>query len=176
MKRDGLLDLNEALQHPGRTLFFELSTELSEEADLDLLEPLDGRLEAVSTGNLLLLKGEFQTKAVVECARCGGPLEQEVAFEIAEQFPVEGVPSSYGMGDYARVVPDEPYRLFDGNSLIVDALLRQALIVSLPIQPICAFGWDGDCPVALKRRGFGEEPHGRDEFQKLRNLLGDRPA
>lgn len=176
MKRDGLLDLNEALQHPGRTLFFELSTELNQEEDLDLLEPLDGRLEAVSTGNLLLLKGEFKTRAVVECARCGGPLEIEVTFEIGEQFPVEGVPSSYGMGDFARVVPEEPYQLFDGNALIVDALLRQALIVSLPIQPICEFGWDGDCPVALTRGGKSDEPHGRDEFQKLKNLLEGESA
>ncbi|MCW5940909.1 MAG: DUF177 domain-containing protein [Fimbriimonadaceae bacterium] len=176
MKRDGLLDLNEALQHPGRTLVFELSTELNQEEDLDLLEPLDGSLEAVSTGNLLLIKGEFKTRAVVECARCGGPLELDVSFDFSEQFPVEGVPSSYGLSDFARVVPDEPYQLFEGNSLIVDALLRQALIVSLPMQPICKFGWDGDCPVALKRRADASEAHGRDEFQKLKNLLEDDSA
>lgn len=69
-----------------------------------------------------------------------------MSFEIDEQFAVEGVAACYGTGDQARVVADEPFPLFEGNSLILDALLRQSLIVSLPIQPLCKFGWDLPCP------------------------------
>lgn len=148
MRREDLLDLNEALQHPGRKLAFDITTELKREEDIDLISPVTGSLEAVSTGNLLLLSGEFKTTLVVDCARCSGPIEREVSFEIEEQFPVEGVPSSYSAQDYARVVPDEPYQLFDGNNLIADALLRQNLLLSIPLQPLCSFGWEGPCPNA----------------------------
>ena len=151
MRREDLLDLNDVLQHPGRTVAVDISTELPEEADLDLVAPVEGFLEAVSTGNILLITGEFKTKLVLECARCTAPLEKELAFDIDEQFPVEGVPSSLSQQDYARVVPDEPYELFEGNSLIVEALLRQALLLSIPMQPLCDFGWDGPCPVAAQR-------------------------
>lgn len=173
MKRDDLLDLNDVLQHPGRKLAVDISTELPEEADVDLIKPLDGYLEAVSTGNLLLLTGKFKTRAVVECARCSSPLEVDVEFDVDEQFPVEGVPSSFSAQDYARVAPDEPYQLFEGNSLLVEALLRQGLIVSMPIQPLCSFGWEGPCPIALEKGRTGAADTGRPEFSRLSELLSD---
>lgn len=148
MKRDDLLDLNDVLQHPGRKLAVDISTELPDEAEIDLVKPLEGYLEAVSSGNLLLITGRFQTTAMVECARCSTPIEKEIEFAIDEQFPVEGVPSSYNAQDYARVVPDEPYELFEGNNLIVENLLRQGLLLEYPLQPLCQFGWDGPCPIA----------------------------
>lgn len=172
MKRDDLLDLNDVLQHPGRRLAVDLSTEMPDEADVDLVKPLEGFLEAVSTGNVLLISGTFKTTAVFECARCAAPLEQTVEFEIEEQFPVEGVPSSLGAQDYARVVPDEPFELFDGNTLIVENLLRQALVLAMPLQPLCTFGWEGDCPEAARRNiALGGGIPGRPEFQQLSNLL-----
>lgn len=172
MRRDELLDLNDVLQHPGRKLAVDITTELPEEADIDLLKPLEGFLEAVSTGNLLLLTGQFTTRAVVECARCGGPLEVDVQFDVDEQFPVEGTPSSFGNQDYARVVPDEPYKLFEGNHLVPEALIREGLIVNMPMQALCEYGWDGPCPIAQQRGELKRlQEEGRPEFGKLSNLL-----
>ncbi len=148
MKRDDLLDLNDVLQHPGRKVAVDISTELPEEAEIDLVKPLEGYLEAVSTGNVLLITGKFQTRAVMECARCSSAIEKDIEFEIDEQFPVEGVPSSYGAQDFARVAADEPFEMFEENNLIVEALIRQGLLLEMPMQPLCEFGWDGPCPIA----------------------------
>lgn len=173
MKRDDLLDLNDVLQHPGRRVAVDVSTELEEEADLDLVQPLEGFLECVSTGNVLLVEGEFKARAVLECARCAGALETDVAFELEEQFAVEGVPASLSPGESAKVVADEPFPLFDGNELMVENLLRQGLLLSLPDQPLCEFGWDGPCPRAAAA-GVGSAPmEGRPEFSRLANLVGD---
>lgn len=171
MKRDDLLDLHDVLQHPGRTIAVDISTELPEEADVDLITPLEGFLEAVSTGNVLLITGQFKTRIVVECARCSGPLEVDLEFDLDEQFPVEGVPSSLSPTDMAKVVPDEPFELFDGNELMVENLLRQGLLLALPMQPLCEFGWEGDCPVSESRGTNRTAPTGRPEFQGLTNLL-----
>jgi uncharacterized protein len=173
MKREDLLDLNDVLQHPGRQLAVDISTELADEGDIDLLVPLEGFLEAVSTGNLLLITGEFKTRMVVECARCTHPLERDVEFVVDEQFPVEGVPSSLSPQDYARVAPDEPFELFDGNQLLVEALLRQGLLLSVPVQELCEFGWEGPCPFA----GLAEAKKVRigpaNPLERLKALLGD---
>lgn len=177
MKRDDLLDLNDALQHPGRIISVDLSTEMPEEEDVELVTPVEGFLEAYSTGNLLILKGEFKTRCTLQCARCGGPLEQDVAFELEEDFPVEGVPSMYAQDDHAKVVADEPYPLFHENSLIVETLLHQALIVNLPQAPLCAFGWDGDCPEATKR-GASPSSEASGKLSGLSKLLepeGEQP-
>jgi uncharacterized metal-binding protein YceD (DUF177 family) len=176
MKRDDLLDLNDVLQHPGRILAVDIDTELEGQSDVDLLERVAGFLEAVSTGNLLLITGEFQTKANLECARCSSPIAIDVTFEIDEQIPVEGVPSSYGTQDTARLAPDEPFELFEGNSLIVEALLRESLVVALPIQPLCEHGWDGPCPVALARGIAANSTPKSPLGAKLADLLNKQPG
>jgi uncharacterized protein len=159
MRRDDLLDLNDILQHPGRTLAVDISTELEEQTDVDLIEPVAGFLEAVSTGNLLLVTGEFKARANLECARCNWPLAKEVDFTLESQYPVEGVPSSYGTQDTARVAPDEPYTMFEGNSLMVEVLLREELLAALPMQVLCEHGWDGACPHALRaQQAKSEDP------------------
>lgn len=171
MKRQGLLDLNEAVQHPGTKLRFEVSTGLTDEEDLDLVEPVSGTLEAVSTGNILLLKGTYTTKLVMECARCGEPIDQTVEFNMNDEFVVEGVPAVYGTGEFAQVVEEEDYPLFHKNALMKDTYLRQGLILNLPVQPLCEFGWDGPCPKAKKREAKAEV-HGHPAMQKLRGLVG----
>jgi uncharacterized protein len=169
MRRDDLLDLNEVLQHPGKKLEVDLSTDLPDDPDIELIKPLEGYLEAVSSGNVLFLTGKFEAGAIVECARCGGPLEVDVSFELEEQFPVEGVPSSYAAQDYARVAPeDEPYELFEGNNLLTEVLLRQDLLLAMPVQPLCQYGWDGPCPVAAAR---GTDK--RDSNVKVENPLSE---
>lgn len=140
MKKPKVIDLNEAIQHPGKHLEFNLSTNLEEEEDLDLLEPVTGTLRAVSTGNMLLVDGTFSTRAVVECSRCLAPVEVSVDFEVQEEFPVEGVPAE--MGGFAHVETDEPTPLFDGNGLLYEELLRQDLWLNLPTHPLCR----EDCP------------------------------
>lgn len=170
MKREHLLDLNEVLQHPGKKIAVDVSTELANTPEVELMGEMQGYLEAVSTGNLLLLTGEFKARAILDCARCGGPLEVLVEFDVDEQFPVEGIPASYNTGDYARVAPDEPYELFVENALDVDALLRQDLLVALPMQPLCQFGWEGPCPKAIEKE-LRQSPTGRPEFAKLQSLV-----
>jgi uncharacterized metal-binding protein YceD (DUF177 family) len=150
MRRQDLLDLDDVLQHPGRKLAVDISTELPDEADVDLATPIEGYIEAVSTGNLLLVTGVFSTRIHSDCARCSAPLETDLTFEVDEQFLVEGVPSSLSAQDYAKVSADEPFPLFDGNSLLVEDLLRQDLLLAVPIQVLCSHGWEGDCPIAKK--------------------------
>lgn len=164
MKREDLLDLNDVLQHPGRTIAVDISTEMDTEEDIDLVKPLEGYLEAVSTGNLLLLTGQFSTRAVLECSRCGNPVEVDVTFDLDEQFPVEGTPSSLSSQDMAKIKDEEPYPLFDGNNLMVEALLRQDLLIAMPLQVFCPEG------CALKEGIIESGVAGRPEFKGLAAL------
>jgi uncharacterized protein len=175
MKRENMLDLNDALQHPGRIIAVDISTELPEMEDIDLVTPIEGFLEAVSTGNQLLIEGEFSTKCMMECSRCGAAIEQEVHCPLDEQFNVEGIPSQYAQADYARVVSDEPYPLFDENNLLVEELLQQALVLNLPVQPLCDHGWDGDCPNATAEAKLAREKQGAPGLGQLSVFLQEEP-
>jgi len=137
MRRDGLIDLNDALQHPGRVAAESFSTMLDTEEDLGLVEPLTGEIEAMSTGNALIISAEVSTRVRTECSLCGRPLEVDLAFEMEDDFVVEGLASSYAREGFAKVVDDEPYPLFNDNALIRDEYLRQGLILNMPMRPEC---------------------------------------
>ncbi|MCG9894796.1 MAG: YceD family protein [Fimbriimonadaceae bacterium] len=158
MRRSDLLDLNEALQFPGKRLVFEVETRLESEEDLDLLTPVTGTLEAVSTGSVLVIGASLSARVVLECARCIAPLEVDLDFEMEDDFQVEGVPSSWARDGQAKVVFDEPEPLFHNNHLFRDRYIRQGLLLQLPLQPLCSGGWDGPCPRAADSPAAGMEP------------------
>ena len=171
MRKEPLLDLNEAVQYPGRRLVFNFETNLDTEEDLDLIDPVTGHLEAVSTGSSLLLESSYCTKCVLECARCGSPLEVVLDFDMEDNFEVEGIPSSYASNSFAKVVTDEPYPLFKDNSLIRDTYVRQGLWINLPTQPLCEHGWDGPCPNAGPENAH--DAGGNPAFRALKGLASE---
>lgn len=171
MKREDLLDLNEAVQNPGRHLTFSINTELPQEEDLDLVQPIQGELNAVSTGNMLLIESDLEAKCVVECARCGAPLTVEFEFSMDDQFPIEGIPSCYGSGGMAKIVPDEPYPLFHNNALIRDAYVRQGLILNIPIQATCEEVLGEPCKVPVHL--VDPDSQGHPAMKVLEGLRGD---
>ncbi|KAA0229052.1 MAG: hypothetical protein HND42_02640 [Armatimonadetes bacterium] len=165
MKKPKLIDLNEAVQHPGRTLTFDLTIQLEEEEDLDLVQPLVGTLSAESTGNRLFVKGDFAGVVVMECGRCLAPVELPVSVMVDEEFAVEGTPAGFGTQGYAEVVEDEPSPLFTNNQLNYEELLRQDLWVSLPATVLCK----SDCAGIVTEHET--EPQGRPEFSVLSEML-----
>ncbi len=170
MKREGLLDFNEAVQHPGKKIVFQVQTSLPQEAEIDLIEPIKGTIEAISTGNLLLVNSHLRTKLVLECSRCTAPIETEFEFQMKDEFQVEGLPSAYSHEGFAKVVTDEPEPIFKDNSLILDAYIRQGLISHLPTQPLCSGSWDIPCAESLTTSEDSKE-YGHPAFQSLSKLV-----
>lgn len=168
MKRPKLVDLNDAVQHPGRVVAFDVETSLEEEEDVDLLRPISGKLEASSTGNLLFVDGVLKAELVLECSRCLKPVEVRMDLQVHEEFAVEGVPAGFGNREYAEVKEEgEAYPLFEGNSLRWEDLVRQCLWLSMPTRTICSEA----CPGI---EGFDtQESTGRPELAALSKLLED---
>lgn len=168
MKRPKHIDLNDAVQHPGRVVDFHVETLLEEEEDVDLLSPINGDLEAVSTGNMLLVKGKLETQMVLECSRCLRPVEIKLTVPVLEEFPVEGVPAGYGNREHAEVREEnEAYPLFDGNQLRWEDLVRQVLWLSMPSRVVC----DENCTGI---EGYETHDDGvRPELASLAQLLDD---
>ena len=170
MKKTKLLDLNDAIQHPGRHVEFDITAELSQDEELRLHRPVTGQINAVSAGNALLIKGDFQTAVVLKCSRCLMPVQVEISFNLEEHFAIEGTPAGHSSSRHARVDDEEPFQLFDGNSLRYEELIRQNLWLNLPMRPlcgeVCAGHYDGN----------DNSGKGRSEFSVLADLLGDEPG
>ena len=90
-----------------------------------LLE-LDLRLESVHEG--ILATGKVFTNATSECSRCLDPIKLPVEVDFQELFTYSG-----SSEDDLKVQDD---------SIDLDPAIRDAVVLSLPFQPVC----NPDCP------------------------------
>nr|WP_246416074.1 DUF177 domain-containing protein [Nocardioides luti] len=113
---------------------------------------LDLRLEAVMEG--VLVTGSATAELVGECVRCLEPIEDELSARFQELFV-------YDDRDHDPDEDDETSRLED-DLLDLEPLLRDAVVLALPFQPLCS----EDCPGLCTECGarLADDPdHGHDE-------------
>jgi uncharacterized protein len=109
----------------------------------------DLRLEAVMEG--VLVTGTAQADLSGECVRCLEEIDEEIVADFQELFVYDG----------SDVGDDEAGRL-EGDLLDLEPLLRDAVVLTLPFQPLCR----DDCPGLCAECGarLAEDPdHQHDE-------------
>jgi uncharacterized protein len=93
---------------------------------------LDLRLEAVMEG--VLVRGTAHASLAGECARCLTELTDELEVDLQELYV-------YDDRDHDPDEDDEVSKLQD-DLLDLEPLLRDAVVLALPFQPLC----EDDCP------------------------------
>jgi DUF177 domain-containing protein len=93
---------------------------------------LDLRTEAVMEG--VLVTGTARAALEGECARCLEPISDEIEVRFQELF----------VYDDQGVDPDEELEvsMLQGDLVDLEPLLRDAVVLALPFQPLC----EDDCP------------------------------
>ena len=116
---------------------------------------LDLRLEAVMEG--VLVSGTATAGLEGECARCLEPLTDTVRVDLQELFVYD---DSDGRGKRPDDLDDDVSRL-EGDLIDLEPLLRDAVVLALPFQPLCR----DDCPGLCAECGarLADDPgHGHD--------------
>ena len=113
-------------------------------AGSDLL--LDLRFEEVSEG--VLVTGHATASLGGECARCLDEFTASTQVDFQELFAAEAGESG-----------DDEY-LLDGNLLDLEPALRDALVLDLPLSPLCAADCPGLCSTCGVRLADAEPGHG----------------
>jgi uncharacterized protein len=109
---------------------------------------LDLRLEAVMEG--VLVSGTIRGRAVGECVRCLDDVDHAVDAEIQELYVYPGR-SSAGEDDDLRELENE---LID-----LELALRDAVVLTLPFQPVCREDCPGLCSECGARLADDPEHH-----------------
>lgn len=89
------------------------------------------RLESVVEG--VLVTGSVEARADMECARCLKPLSSSIEVEVCDLFA--------GPGHEAE---DDAYRV-TGTEIDLEPMLRDAVTLALPLNPVCSEGCAGLC-------------------------------
>ena len=107
---------------------------------------LDLRLEAVMEG--VLVTGSASAELAGECARCLEPITDEIDVRFQELFV-------YDDQDYSSE-EDDDLSMLEGDLLDLEPLLRDAVVLALPFQPLCEDDCPGLCPECGAR--LAEDP------------------
>jgi uncharacterized protein len=117
-----------------RNFDFEESSLLFED-DLSIAD-LHGSARFSRTGQGIYIKGQFQGIFNLECVRCLSEYEQVLNADIDELF------------DYPPQKSSDPHlTISDDATLDLNPILRESLLLDVPIQPLCREECDGLCAV-----------------------------
>lgn len=129
----------------------ELGTALigiPEGSDIDLELQLESVIEGV------YVTGTATVRQVGECSRCLDPMVSEDVVGLQElyRYPSDDLRDS-----------DDELPELEGDLLDLEPTLRDAVVLALPLAPVCR----DDCPGLCPRCGFrlaDDEQHGHDEI------------
>ena len=110
---------------------------------------LDLRLEAVIEG--VLVSGTARVRLEGECSRCLDPVSDELEIDVQELYAYEETDHR------GRPLPtrdddeqDDEERHLVGDHLDLEPVLRDAVVLDLPLAPVCR----DDCPGLCPQCGF----------------------
>ncbi|WP_241265480.1 YceD family protein [Streptomyces boncukensis] len=152
--------LSREVESPGR-----LAVEFIGVPDDATIE-LDLRLESVMEG--VLVTGTARAPVTGECVRCLEPLGHTVEADFQELFSYPDADDrnrpAAEPGDDAE---DEDTLFLEGDLFDLEPVLRDAVVLALPLQPVCRQDCPGLCPECGAK--LADDPdHTHDEAVDIR--------
>ncbi len=173
------LDLSEIARIPGSSAEHIIDLKLKDVEGMTLTAPVRGSMQVSSTGRVLLMEGAVDTEVEMVCFRCGIMYRQPVHAEFQEDFVIHP-PLSHNGGPRVEEEEAPEARLFVAGTLDLnlDELLRQNILVSLPLKPLCEDECQGLCPRCGHRLSEGPCPcpaeSGQGTLADLQQLFARR--
>jgi uncharacterized protein len=159
-----VINTHDLSRRPGSMREVDVTVTLREPLGTDVIAiaagaplELDLRLESVSEG--VLVTGTAAGTATGECVRCLRDVSQEVEVDITELFAYEDTRSRRTAEDEED--PD-PLPVLEGDLLDLEGTVTDAVVTSLPFQPLCTPDCAGLCSECGVRLDDAEPGHGHE--------------
>ncbi|MBZ4323969.1 DUF177 domain-containing protein [Streptomyces sp. SCA2-4] len=127
---------------------------------------LDLRLESVMEG--VLVTGTARAPLTGECVRCLEPLERELEADFQEMYSYPDADSrNRPVAEPEDDAEDEEDTLFlEGDLFDLEPVLRDAVVLALPLQPVCR----EDCPGLCSECGarLADDPDHHHDVHDIR--------
>ncbi|MGQ9674672.1 MAG: YceD family protein [Chloroflexota bacterium] len=131
----------------GATRDYEIAEDIGDVVDHEVsaVSPLVGRIRLIRTNRGLLLEGRLEVTVRLTCVRCLEEYLTPVPLIIREEFlPTIDVKT----GLPVSLPKDEDYFTIDENhTLDLTEVVRQYVLMALPMQPLCRVECAGLCPT-----------------------------
>jgi uncharacterized protein len=142
-----VLDVHDLGRRPGTQREVALTLPAPADLGIEVLRvpqgsavELDLRLEAVMDG--VLVTGEARADLEGECVRCLEPITDEVDVDFQELYLYADTRDAASVEEEG----DDQVSLLHGDLLDLEPVLRDAVVLALPFQPLCQDDCPGLCP------------------------------
>jgi uncharacterized protein len=115
---------------------------------------LDLRLESVVEG--VLVSGTVSGTMSGECVRCLDPVTAPLVVDLQELYAFPGTRNGPDRQEHPEDDDTEPLPEMQGDLIDLEPALRDAVVLALPLRPLCRDDCPGLCPQCGAR--FEEEP------------------
>ncbi|MGW1199092.1 YceD family protein [Streptomyces sp. NPDC002536] len=125
---------------------------------------LDLRLESVMEG--VLVTGTARAPLTGECVRCLEPLEQELDVDFQEMYSYPDLDERGRLAATDDEEDEEDTLFLEDDLLDLEPVLRDAVVLALPLQPVC----QDDCPGLCSECGarLADDPDHHHETVDIR--------
>ncbi|HEX2570497.1 MAG TPA: DUF177 domain-containing protein [Polyangia bacterium] len=102
-------------------------------------------------GDQVFARGQLGGTLTIPCARCLVPTSLRVDVPLRVTFiPEDELPPE------DRVTDDVEFATHDRQYVVLDNILREALILAIPMTPLCRESCQGLCPICGQDRNEGD--------------------
>jgi len=141
-------------RHAGRIVAF--SERLAAPADdVRFPVPVIGELALSGTGRTVCLRGQVRTVAGLVCGACLRWFEEPLDVEVSEEFSRPSPDGATAPGEQALGPDDFLMPIEPDDTVDLTEVVRQHLILALPIAPRCSPDCRGLCPRCGADRNAG---------------------
>jgi len=116
---------------------------LGDDVEVDFLR---GTLRLTHTNEGILARAEIVTQVSLECVRCLEPFSLKLSLDLTERF----LPAS------ALALAEEAFPIEANNIVVFDEPVRQAILLALPMRPLCSPNCRGLCSQCGQNLNTGQ--------------------
>ena len=167
------IEVDKLEEHGGKFVHVYQVNELAlDDTEVKLVQPgeVSGRIRR--TGKDVELRGQLHAKLEGVCGRCLQSVELPINTEFTERF-VRAV-SWAAEEQHELLEEDLNIAVFDGEAIELDDLVREELLLALPVNVLCSQDCKGLCPTCGVDRNVVDCQCGSNDidlrWQKLRDL------
>ncbi len=142
--------------------------------DTRLARPFTGLIRLLRTNRGILAHADLHASLALECSRCLRDIDFPVDLRLQEEY----LPSLDLTSGRPVATDDEPdaLRLTDHHELDLEAPIRDATLLAVPIAALCRDDCPGLCPTCGLDLEGGPHDHPDDDLDpRLEALRGFRP-
>ncbi len=105
-------------------------------------KPVKVDLSVSKSGTQLICRGKVETSAKLECSRCLSVYSQPLVSGM--DFVID-----FGQNQYEVKSEEDNYFVVDPSSgfFQIDNMVREAILLALPLKPLCSEDCRGMCPI-----------------------------